>query len=160
MIKTINLENGKTIRLSNNIGWMMVYRDQLGHDIVPALVPILNGAIDLAVEISKATKKSGATPAEILEAIGTENLQNAILDMSGLEMVDLINVTWAMAKAADDDLPEPREWVRDLDTFPLDVIIPAVVDLLFSCMVSSKNLNRLRVSLPGLGPNQSPSMES
>lgn len=160
MIKTIRINEKTSVKLSNNIGWMLIYRDQFQHDIVPDLIPILNGAIDLAVEVSKASKKSGATPAEILEAIGADNLQNALLDMSGLEMVDLIHIVWAMAKAADDDLPEPSEWVRGLETFPLDVILPVVVDLLFSCMVSSKNLKRLRASLPGQGPNPSPSTES
>lgn len=155
MLKTVRIDKEKTIRLSNNIGWMLNYRDQIGHDIVPALIPILNAAIDLAVEISKATKATGTSPGEILEAIGAENLQNALLDMSGLEMVDLINVVWAMAKAADDDIPEPREWVKEFDTFPLDVIVPAVVELLFACMVSSKNLERLRASLPGLKPSPS-----
>lgn len=157
MLKTIKLDNERTIRLSNNIGWMMEYRDQIGHDIVPDLIPLLNGAIDLAVEINKATRNKDVTAGELLEAIGSENIQNALLDMSGLEMVDLINIVWAMAKAADDDLPEPREWVREFDSFPLDIILPAVVELLFSCMVSSKNLNRLQASLPGLG--SSPSTE-
>lgn len=155
MQKTIKLDSKHSIRLSNNVGWMMEYRDQMGHDIVPDLIPLLNGAIDIAVEVSKASKTAGTSAMEILAAIGTDKLQDALLDLSGLEAVDLINITWAMAKAADEDLPEPREWVREFETFPLDIIVPAVVELLFSCMVSSKNLKRLRSSLQDVKPSPS-----
>ena len=155
MQKTIKLDSKHSIRLSNNVGWMMEYRDQMGHDIVPDLIPLLNGAIDIAVEVSKASKTAGTSPMEILAAIGTDKLQDALFDMSGLEAVDLINITWAMAKAADEDLPEPREWVREFETFPLDIIVPVVVELLFSCMVSSKNLKRLRSSLQDVKPSPS-----
>lgn len=155
MQKTIKLDSKHSIRLSNNVGWMMEYRDQMGHDIVPDMIPLLNGAIDIAVEVSKASKTAGTSAMEILAAIGTDKLQDALLDLSGLEAVDLINITWAMAKAADEDLPEPREWVREFETFPLDIIVPAVVELLFSCMVSSKNLKRLRTSLQEVKPSPS-----
>lgn len=155
MQKTIKLDSKHSIRLSNNVGWMMEYRDQMGHDIVPDLIPLLNGAIDIAIEVSKASKTAGTSAMEILAAIGTDKLQDALLDLSGLEAVDLINITWAMAKAADEDLPEPREWVREFETFPLDIIVPAVVELLFSCMVSSKNLKRLRTSLQEVKPSPS-----
>lgn len=155
MQKTIKLDSKHSIRLSNNVGWMMEYRDQMGHDIVPDLIPLLNGAIDIAVEVSKASKTAGTSAMEILAAIGTDKLQDALLDLSGLEAVDLINITWAMAKAADEDLPEPRAWVREFETFPLDIIVPAVVELLFSCMVSSKNLKRLRTSLQEVKPSPS-----
>lgn len=155
MQKTIKLDSKHSIRLSNNVGWMMEYRDQMGHDIVPDLIPLLNGAIDIAIEVSKASKTAGTSAMEILAAIGTDKLQDALLDLSGLEAVDLINITWAMAKAADEDLPEPREWVREFETFPLDIIVPAVVELLFSCMVSSKNLKRLRSSLQDVKPSPS-----
>lgn len=155
MQKTIKLDSKHSIRLSNNVGWMMEYRDQMGHDIVPDLIPLLNGAIDIAVEVSKASKTAGTSAMEILAAIGTDKLQDALFDLSGLEAVDLINITWAMAKAADEDLPEPREWVREFETFPLDIIVPAVVELLFSCMVSSKNLKRLRSSLQDVKPSPS-----
>ena len=63
--------------------------------------------------------------------------------LSGVEIVDLINITWAMAKAMDDDIPEPKRWVRDFEEFPIDVIAPEIAKLAFKGMVSTKNLKRL-----------------
>ena len=46
LIKTINVGN-KEVRLSNNIGWTIIYRDQFGHDIVSSLTPMLAAGLDL-----------------------------------------------------------------------------------------------------------------
>lgn len=61
------------------------------------------------------------------------------------EFVDLVvNVTWAMAKAADENIETPKRWVRQFEEFPLDVVGPAVYDLVLKGFVSSKNLRRLK----------------
>jgi hypothetical protein len=49
-----------------------------------------------------------------------------------------------MAKACDDDIPEPIEWVKQFDTFPVDVIAPEVFNLALKGAMSSKNLKRLK----------------
>ena len=68
-----------------------------------------------------------------------------LLPMFQAEFVDLIvNVTWAMAKAADENIETPKRWVRQFEEFPLDVVGPAVYDLVLKGFVSSKNLRRLK----------------
>ena len=46
MIRTLDIGN-KEVRLSNNISWTMIYRDQFGHDIVSALAPMLAAGLDV-----------------------------------------------------------------------------------------------------------------
>ena len=46
MIRTIEIGN-KEVRLSNNISWAMIYKDQFGHDIVSSLTPMLAAGLDL-----------------------------------------------------------------------------------------------------------------
>ena len=78
--------------------------------------------------------------------------------MFQVEFVDVvINVTWAMAKAADESIEPPKKWVRQFDEFPLDVVGPAVFDMIIKGFVSSKNLKRLenlRTSLKELQPSR------
>lgn len=155
MEKTIKLDSKTSLRVTNNVSWMMVYHDQFGHDIVPALVPILNGFIDIAVDLAKATGGETLNKEVILKALETDTLREALFDMAGLEMVDVINIVWAMARALNDDIEEPREWAKSLPAFPLDVIIPIVGDMVLRCMVSTKNLKRLQEALKILGPSQS-----
>ena len=42
MEKKIKLDSKTSITLNNNVGWLFLYKDQFGRDIVPTLVPVLN----------------------------------------------------------------------------------------------------------------------
>ena len=149
MEKKIKIDSKTSLTLSNNIGWLFIYRDQFGRDIVPVLIPALNAGIDLAVSVMKATGGQGIKG---IESIDPDAMKDALIDAAGLEMVDILNIVWAMAKNADEDIEPPREWVRQFDTFPLDVIGPAVFELLYKGMISSKNSRRLQNLFESLKP--------
>ena len=155
MIKTVKIDSKTSVRLSNNIGWMLAYRDQFGRDIVPVLTPALAAMLDLAVEVNKVAQGQNVSPADLMKSMDTDTLRDAIFEMSGLEFVDFINIVWAMAKATDEDIDEPREWVKQFDSFPLDVLGPVVFDMVLTCMVSTKNLKRLRTAMQSLKPSVS-----
>lgn len=143
MIRTLEFGN-KEVRLSNNISWTMIYRDQFGHDIVSALVPMLAAGLDVISDfLGDVDTSQPVNAADIMKNIDGDALLDALAHLSGVEFVDLINITWAMAKAVDDSLPEPMRWVKDFDEFPVDVIAPEVAKLAFKGMVSTKNLKRL-----------------
>ena len=86
----------------------------------------------------------GQTAADIFREIPALEIQNAITELAGLELVDLVNIIWALAKAADDTIDPPEVWVRQFDTFPLDVILPAAVGLVLDSSISTKNLKTLQ----------------
>lgn len=160
MQKTVKwTQNGvkNELKLDNNIGWMIAYREQFGRDIVPALIPVLNAGIDVMFGIVQALKPGEKAGVETLKSIDPDALHDAILQASAIEAVDLINITWALAKNADEEIPEPREWVRQFEGFPMDLIGGAVFDLVFKAMISTKNLNRLRKSVEDLKPTKSTS---
>lgn len=146
----------KDIELNNNVAWVMEYRDQFGKDIVPSLMPLLATMIEgFASVISEAggDKLDVSSLASAVEGRAMEIL----LPMFQIEMVDVvINVLWAMAKASDDNIAPPKQWVKQFDEFPLDVVVPAVYELILKGFVSSKNLDRLKkvgTSLKDLQPS-------
>lgn len=151
----------KEVRLSNNVAWTMEYRDQFNKDIVPAIMPLLS---TMTEAISSVVSEAGTdlTLQSLADAVqGRAN--DILLPLYQLELVDLINVTWAMAKAADEDIDPPRKWIRQFDDFPLDVIGPAVFELVIRGFVSSKNLIRLKglkVKLENLQPSRSTTSSS
>lgn len=131
------------VRLNNNVAWTMEYRDQFGKDIVPAIMPLIASMIE---GVSTVIAESGneITTKTLAEAVQGRALE-VMLPMFQAEFVDLIiNVTWAMAKAADENIEPPKRWVRQFDSFPLDVVGPAVFDMVLKGFVSSKNLKRLK----------------
>ena len=162
MEKIINIGD-KEVRLNNNVAWTMEYRDQFGKDIVPALMPVLATMIE---GVSSIIAEAGADKIEL------ESLANALegktmeilMPLFQVEFVDtIINVTWAMAKAADETIAPPKRWVRQFETFPLDVVVPAVYELVLTGFVSSKNLTRLKSigkSLRNLQPSHSMTLSS
>ena len=150
------------VRLNNNVAWTMEYRDQFGKDIVPALMPILSSLIEGMATLVAETGSAEINLADIAEAVQGRAME-ILLPLFQVEFVDvIINVTWAMAKAADEDIEPPKRWVRQFDEFPLDVIIPAVYDHVIKGFVSSKNVKRLKklgADLKNLQP-ESRSMKS
>lgn len=151
MEKKVKIDSKNSIKLNNNVGWLFIYKDQFGRDIVPTLVPVLNAGIDLVFGIYRET--GGKFTKDSIMAIDTDAVTDALIQATAIEATDLINITWALAKNADDEIPEPREWVRQFDTFPVDIIAPEVFKMLYKGMVSTKNLKRLQNLFESLQPN-------
>ena len=151
------------VRLNNNVAWTMEYRDQFGKDIVPALMPVIASMIEGVSTIVAESGKTEISVSDIAEAVQGRAME-VLLPMFQVEFVDVvINVTWAMAKAADENIAPPKQWVKQFETFPLDVVAPAVYDLVLKGFVSSKNLKRLKeigASLKNLQPSHSTTSSS
>lgn len=130
------------VTLSNNVAWTMEYRDQFNRDIVPVIMPLLAAATE---GISSIISEAGEdlTMEGIAGAVNGR-VMDILLPAFQVEFVELVvNVAWAMAKAADETIAPPKKWVRQFDTFPLDVVAPALFDMVMKGFVSSKNLERL-----------------
>lgn len=140
MKKTIKLYKDCELTLSNNAGWLYEYRDQFGHDIVPDIMPIISAILKALKELST---QSGKPVTEVIKSLDGDVIEDALIELAGLQSVDLINIVWSMAKCADDEIDEPRKWIRQFETFPLDVIVPKVWTLVLEGFVSSKNLKSL-----------------
>ena len=154
-----NIKIGKQeVKLNNNAAWTMEYRDQFGKDIIPAIMPVLASMIE---GVSSLIVEAGTDEIRIdtLASALEGRSMDILLPMFQVEFVDtIINVTWAMAKAADEDIDPPKKWIRQFETFPLDIVAPTVYELIFKGFVSSKNLKRLKnlgTSLKNLQPSHS-----
>lgn len=136
MIKTIKFNDNCEIELSNNIGWAMEYREQFGHDIIPDLLPVVSAIVSLFAEIDKNNFN--------IREIDKDVLQEALINLAGLQFVDFINLCWAMAKTADEKTPVPKKWLKQFDDgFFVDRIAPDVFALLVEGLISTKNLSSL-----------------
>lgn len=144
MEKIINIGEVE-VKLSNNIAWTMEYRDQFNKDVMETLMPLITSMIETVTTI---INESGADGEININGIA-EAIQGRAFDitlpLSQLGFTDsIINVVWAMAKAADPSIEPPKKWVRQFDTFPLDEVVPEVGQMILAGFASSKNLERLR----------------
>lgn len=152
MIKTVTIDD-KDVRLDNNIGWAMEYRDQFGRDIIPALMPLVAGIVTvIGGVIDEIGTGKEIEAADVIKALSGETLTEAVIQASQLEVVDFINIVWALARNADETIPEPRRWVKQFETFPLDELVPVVANMIIKGVTSSKNWERLQAALESLKP--------
>ena len=154
MERTIKID-GKEVTLNNNAAWCMEYKDQFGRDILPALLPVIASAVEGIASVLADKEDQSLGVKDLAQAIEGRSME-ILLPMLQVEFNDvIIGVTWALAKCANEDIPEPKRWIRQFDTFPLDIIVPEVYDLVISGFTSSKNLERLenvKESLKSLQP--------
>lgn len=154
MVKTIRLGD-KEVQLNNNIGWTMEYRDQFNTDIIPTMMPMIAGAFDAIIGLLDSVGPTEKfTKEDFIEAAKSDEFTSALIKISSFELVDFINITWAMAKCADPDIPEPKVWVKQFDEFPLDEVGPAVFELGIGGLISRKNWERLQNALASLKPEE------
>lgn len=107
-------------------------------------MPLFASALDIISGIINETGKTEDIElTDLAKLANGDSLLNAAIHLGGFEFTDLICITWALAKCADEDIPEPREWIKQFETFPVDVVAPEVFSLIFKGVVSSKNLKRL-----------------
>lgn len=158
MEKTIKVDSKTSFVISNNIGWLMDYQNQFGRDVLQTLEPVLISGVGLYKAIQEAATETGVPALEIARRLDADALREAVIDLSGLGAVDAVNIIWAMAKAADPDIPEPREWVRQFERFPLDTILPAAADCVLSGLLTTKKYKGLRDMMRA--PEPSPSTAS
>lgn len=142
MEKTITIA-GKEVKLNNDGGWAIEYREQFGKDILPVMLPLVSS---LAEGFASILAEAGGDEMSAMKA--AEALQGRTMDillpLVQIEFVDMVYyVTWALAKNADPEIPEPKKWVKQFDTFYLDEIVPEVYGMILKGFASSKNLQRL-----------------
>lgn len=143
------------VRLSNRLSWALVYREQFGRDIIQSLMPAMAAALDVVSGLILETGKTEDIDLrDLAELANGEALINAVIHIGGVELVDFINVTWALAKAADRNVPDPETWAGQFDEFPVDEIAPVVFELITKGLVSTKNLERLKTIKASLRPQK------
>lgn len=151
------------IPVDNNIGWVLEYRDQFGKDILPVLMPLFTSFLEAASSVIADSGSEEINAKDIAESINGR-VMDTVLPLYSAEFSDLaVNIPWAMAKAADDSIDPPKQWVKQFDVYPVDVILPKVFNLALKGSISSKNLKRLKkleTAIKNLQPSNSTILSS
>lgn len=148
MIKSIRINKDQSVELNGSAGWFLLYREYFGHDILPDIMPIIESGLTMAVNLLQGVgiKNDGTVEAstkKIVESIDDSVMTDLFINLSGLEASTILQIIWAMAKNANDNIPALREWINQFDVFPLDQIVPKAVRLVLDSTVSAKNAKRL-----------------
>lgn len=147
MIKEITISEDKTLKINSNLGWVLKYRSQFGHDILPDLLPAIEAGLNL---IGGAIDNEGNVDLRTLTE--SNGFTDAMIAIAGSEFATVLDITWALAKNADPEIPAPEIWITEFDDFPLDIIIPELISAIVQSCVSSKNRERLNRAMKKVRP--------
>lgn len=156
MRRTIAIEN-HSIEVDTSMGWLFVYRNAFGHDVLPDLMPLVEAALAGLAEIFGSAVVKGdrsIDPEKVMELMDADALVDMLVKMAGMELTTVLQIFWAMAKNARRDLPPAEIFYAGLERFPMDEIVPGLFYAIVESSVSSKNaeslLAKLRERIPSL----------
>lgn len=153
MIKRIDFEDGHSVELNSSIGWLIVYRSTFGRDILPDIMPVIESLLGLAAQVLGRTKKKELDVRDIMRALDQETISEIFITMSGMEVVTILNIIWAMAKKANPKIAGPETFFDEFEVFPLDILVPEVLRLIIESSISSKNAKSLLETIRSMRPS-------
>lgn len=144
MIKTIYLNDNQSVEVNSSAGWLIIYKEAFGRDILPDLMPVIEAALEAIVEFMQTGDGDKVSLADAAGVLQSGGFINALSKLSMLEFTTLIQMFWALAKNADRSIPNVLEWVNQFESFPIDEVTRELFDVVTASMISSKNSNRLK----------------
>ena len=132
MEKTLIID-GKEVRFKASASFPLIYKANFNVDILTIIMPLLSeiigGAEGMFTEDSFKDGTLILTP---------ETISTALEGVYSLELIDVMNLLWTMAKCADDEISEPTKWFGGFDEFPVIDIAVQVFPMLFESLFSKK----------------------
>lgn len=124
MIKTI-MFGDKPVEFCTSFAWTFIYKSQFKRDPAKLLMP--------AIVMARNEAEEGGE-------LDLKEEKAAFLFYAEIGFTGLAEIAWAMAKLADNDVPEPMAWIASYgDDFNaadlLEELLPEIID---SCLTSKK----------------------
>lgn len=165
MVKTIHIGE-KPVEINSSAGWLYTYSEQFGHDILVVLMPAIEASLSLIAKVFKDSDwENGDDVNKLLEGIDEAAISEALITLSSMQLTTLTNIVWALARNADQKIPEPKTWLNSFEEFPIDEIMPKVIMAVIESSLSKKNYQKIQNAMKSLSlspshSNESPSQES
>lgn len=139
MKKIIKIDGSQPCELNSSLGWLFIYREEFGHDILPDLMPLIEALLGT---VAKAIDDESDSD-NILAHINGEVIEDALDTLYGLETTTVLNIIWALAKNSNPEIKGHFEWVNQFERIEMDKILVPVFELIVSSCVSPKNAKSL-----------------
>jgi hypothetical protein len=108
MEKIITID-GRQVKFKSTGAYLLRYKAQFGRDAIKDIFK-LQSAVDP---------------------------ENNIQNIDALDMEVFYDLIWTLAKTADNTIPPPMEWLDTFNEFPLNEVMPEVIDMIYSSLGSS-----------------------
>ena len=120
MQKTITID-GREVKFKASASLVYRYKAQFGKDLLDIIMPFIS-----AIASAQASGE------------GELDLGAVLGGADGMEIADVYNIIWVMAKTANPDIPEPIDWYDSFDEFPAIEIGQELIDILIPSMITTE----------------------
>lgn len=150
---------GTPVELNSSMGWILIYKEQFGHDILPDLMPAIDAVFGLSLDLIGDLNLDEIGLDEILRKLDKDMVSEALATASGLGATTMVQILWSLAKNANPDIPGPLKWINSFETIPFDEVFMPVINLIFDSCVSKKKARSLLMALKKKSQQTSSSSE-
>ena len=151
--------DGTPVELNSSMGWILIYKEQFGHDILPDLMPAIDAVFGLSLDLIGDLNLDEIGLDEILRKLDKDMVSEALATASGLGATTMVQILWSLAKNANPDIPGPLKWINSFETIPFDEVFMPVINLIFDSCVSKKKARSLLMALKKKSQQTSSSSE-
>lgn len=126
----------KEVKFRFTMSAFYIFKNQFDYDAMTQVVPALGqimASIDLPVFDDKKAKN-----ADFVRMLGS-----ALEKTYGFEMVDVLNIIWAFAKAGDETIGTPINFYNQFETFPVIDVLREMLPSLLEALGSKKKLTEI-----------------
>lgn len=117
MEKILNID-GRNVKFKSTAAFLLRYKMQFQRDALKDIYR-LQESVDQE-EVTKVDEEGNEY----------KEIETTIKNIDHLNLEVFYNLIWTLAKTADPSLPPPMEWLDGFGEFPLEEIIPELLDLL------------------------------
>lgn len=128
----------KEITFSSNANLSYIFKNQFGYDLVQKAIPLISEIIRGISPYAKFEKNEMT-----FDNLDLENLADIVEQLNSLEITEIMNIIWAMAKANDGEIKEPELFFADIEDFDIIDCIKELAPIFINSFVSKKKLMKM-----------------
>lgn len=128
----------KEITFSSNANLSYIFKNQFGYDLVQKAIPLISEIIRGISPYAKFEKNEMT-----FDDLDLENLADIVEQLNSLEITEIMNIIWAMAKANDGEIKEPELFFADIEDFDIIDCIKELAPIFINSFVSKKKLMKM-----------------
>lgn len=126
----------KEVKFRYTMSAFYIFKNQFGYDAMSQVVPTL-GQIMSSIDLSLFNNKK-ANNNDAIRMLGS-----TLEKTYGFEMVDVLNIIWAFAKAGDETIGTPINFYNQFETFPVIDVLREMLPSLLEALGSKKKLTEI-----------------
>lgn len=141
---TIKIDD-RDVKFNLSLSWAFCYKAQFGIDPLTVLIPAVKTILEILAKISNIDEMDLKTIQQKQKEgeIDQFDIDDLFEPMDEFEATEILQLIWAFAKNADNEIPQPQEWFRDFKVFPLDEVFSTLLPSILQSIISTKKYKAL-----------------